>query len=217
MIRRIWWRFGWERPVLRKQIQGLKRFIVTTETAKHRVFVFLAASILPDNMLTTIALDDAFYLGVLSSRVHVRWALSAGGRLGVGNDPRYTKARCFDPFPFPSTDDSLKARIRGFGEQLDAHRKRQQSQHPTLTLTGIYNVLEKLRAGDPLSDKERLIHEQGLVSVLKQIHDGLDAAVFEAYGWPSSLSDDEILMRLVALNAERAAEEAQGVIRWLRS
>ncbi len=61
-----------------------------------------------------------------------------------------------------------------------------------------------------------MIHEQGLVSVLKQIHDDLDAAVFEAYGWPVSLTDEEILERLVALNAERAAEEQRGLIRWLR-
>ena len=31
-------------------------------------------------------------------------------------------------------------------ERLDAHRKRQQAAHDTLTLTGMYNVLEKLRA-----------------------------------------------------------------------
>ncbi|MBI5564322.1 MAG: hypothetical protein HY870_05475 [Chloroflexi bacterium] len=33
----------------------------------------------------------------------------------------------------------------------------------------------------------------------------LDAAVFAAYGWPSDLSDDEILARLLALNLKRAA------------
>jgi len=54
------------------------------------------------------------------------------------------------------------------------------------------------------------------VSVLKKIHDDLDAAVFDAYGWPVTLSDDEILERLVALNHERAAEEKRGLIRWLR-
>ena len=43
----------------------------------------------------------AAMLGVLSSRVHVAWALAAGGRLGVGNDPRYNKTRCFETFPFP--------------------------------------------------------------------------------------------------------------------
>ncbi len=44
----------------------------------------------------------------------------------------------------------------------------------------------------------------------------IDAAVFEAYGWPVTLTDEEILERLVALNAERAAEEERGLIRWLR-
>src|SRR3546814_3900052 len=38
----------------------------------------------------------------------------------------------------------------------------------------------------------------------------------EAYGWPANLSDEEVLTRLVALNKERAAEEAKGLIRWLR-
>jgi len=52
--------------------------------------------------------------------------------------------------------------------------------------------------------------------VLRQLHDDLDAAVFDAYGWPASLPDEEILERLVALNAERAAEEQRGLVRWLR-
>jgi hypothetical protein len=80
-------------------------------------------------------------------------------------------------------EGELKERIRGLGEKLDAHRKERQAMHPGLTLTGMYNVLEKLRAGEPLTDKERKIHDEGLVSILKQIHDDLDAAVFEAYGW----------------------------------
>ncbi len=157
-----------------------------------------------------------------------------------------------------------------------------QAQHPGLTLTGMYNVLEKLRAGEALSgaesvgarakepqrreerreesegegaqrarvsatasqvtepgpslrssrlcgsigpastpllrltEKEKQIHDQGLVSILRQLHDDLDAAVFAAYGWPATLTDAEILERVVALNAERAKEEAAGLIRWLR-
>lgn len=55
-----------------------------------------------------------------------------------------------------------------------------------------------------------------LVGILKELHDQLDAAVAEAYGWPANLSTDEILRRLVDLNAERAAEEARGLVRWLR-
>lgn len=131
-------------------------------------------------------------------------------------------------------------RIRALAEALDAHRKRVQAQHPGLTLTGMYNVLEKLRsmvippsggalespepakAGTTkpkpasLTDKERLIHDQGLVSLLQQLHDDLDAAVFAAYGWPTTLTDAEILQRLVHLNAQRADEEKRGIIHWLR-
>jgi hypothetical protein len=55
-----------------------------------------------------------------------------------------------------------------------------------------------------------------LVGVLKSLHDDLDAAVLDAYGWHDNPSDEAILERLVALNAERAAEEAAGHIRWLR-
>ena len=67
-----------------------------------------------------------------------------------------------------------------------------------------------------LTPKERATHDAGLVSVLRQLHDELDAAVAAAYGWPADLPDAEILTRLVALNATRAAEEAAGTIRWLR-
>ncbi len=114
------------------------------------------------------------------------------------------------------------------------------------------------RANHP---KDRQIHEQGLVSVLRQLHDELDAAVLSAYGWddlaaalvattvgassrrvgpgPDTGAEDlvgttlaptesgaaldrvvaveeTLLQRLVALNAERAAEERRGLIRWLR-
>ena len=45
-----------------------------------------------------------------------------------------------------------------------------------------YNVLEKLRAGEELTAKDKAIHEQGLVSVPRQIHDDLDTTVLDAYG-----------------------------------
>ena len=40
---------------------------------------------------------------------------------------------------------------------------------------------------------------------LDNAHKKLDAAVFAAYGWPATLTDDEILERLLTLNRERAA------------
>jgi hypothetical protein len=214
-IKKLWWRFGWERPAWRDMSAGLSRYIATPETAKHRVFTFLDADVLPDNMLTGIATDDAFHLGIFSSRIHAVYALAAGGRLGVGNDPRYSKSRCFDPFPFPDCPESQKTKIRALAESLDAHRKRAQAEHG-LGLTDIYNVLEKVRTGEALTPKDKTTHDQALVSTLKQLHDELDAAVAAAYGWPWPLSDAEILTRVVALNAQRAAEEAQGHIRYLR-
>ena len=147
---------------------------------------------------------------------HVVWALRAGGWLGIGNDPRYSKSRCFDPFPFPDASDALKAKIRASAEELDALRKQCQAEHPGLTLTQIYNVLEKLRAGEPLSEADEAIKTKGLVLIVKELHDKLDSLVAQAYGWPETLSDEEILARLVKLNAERAAEEKRGLIRWLR-
>lgn len=208
--RRYWWLFGEPRKTFRKALGSLRRQIVTPETAKHRFFQFLPAETIAEGTLVLIASDDAWFLRVLSSRIHVTWSLAAGGRLGVGNDPRYNKTRCFDPFPFPEATDFQKSRIRALGEQLDAHRKRQQALHPGLTMTGMYNVLEKLRSGGTLTAKDQAIHEQGLVSVLRQIHDDLDAAVADAYGWPVALSDEQILERLVALNHQRAEEERGG-------
>jgi hypothetical protein len=79
-----------------------------------------------------------------------------------------------------------------------------------------YNVLEKLRAGEPIEGKDKEIYDQGLVGLLRDIHDRIDAAVAEAYGWPADLPDEDILFRLVALNQDRAEEEARGKIRYLR-
>jgi hypothetical protein len=45
------------------------------------------------------------------------------------------------------------------------------------------------REQQTLTDKELLIHDQGIVSLLPQLHDDLDAAIFAAYGLPASLTD----------------------------
>lgn len=180
------------------------------------MFQFLDNSILPDNMLVAIGSDDAFVLGVLSSRIHVFWALRAGGWLGMGNDPRYTKSRCFDPFPFPDATPAARAEIAALAEEIDALRKRVLDAHPHLTLTGLYNVREALRAGTPLDEAQRAIHDDGLVAVLHELHTRLDAGVARAYGIAEAAPEAEILAHLAALNAARVAEESRGQIRWLR-
>jgi hypothetical protein len=215
-FRANWWLHGRPRVEMRGALRGLPRFIAICRTAKHFVFQFVPGDVIVESKVVAIASDDASILGILSSRAHLTYAIAAGSRHGVGNDLTYNNSRCFETFPFPVPTDSQAARIRDLGEQLDAHRKRQQAAHPTLTITGMYNVLEKLRSGEALSAKDRVVHAEGLVSVLRQIHDDLDQAVFEAYGWPKTLTDEAILERLVALNAERAEEEKRGLVRWLR-
>lgn len=231
-----WWLFGENQPLLRDSIRSLKCFIATAITARHRMFQFLPREVLPDQALLVVASEDALVLGTLSSRVHVCWTLASGGTLE--DRPRYNKTRCFETFPFPIPSDAQVNVIRRVAEQIDAHRKRQQAAHADLTLTGIYNVLEKLRSGEALTAKEKVIHEHGLVSVLRELHDELDRAVFAAYGWDDlaaklvgkpgattplpdkpdeqAEAEEELLLRLVALNAARAAEEAKGQVRWLR-
>jgi hypothetical protein len=215
-----WWQFGKPRPELRQAIAENDRYIATVETTKHRVFLFLESKIRPDNKLIAIGSEDAFFLGVLSARVHHCWYLRSAGMLGVyEREAVYVKSRCFDPFPFPLPTDTQAARVRAIAEDLDALRKDVLAAHAHLTLTKLYNVLERLRAGaepDALSADERRVFDDGLVAVLKEHHDALDLAVAEAYGWPADLSDEDVLARLVALNRERAAEERRGLVRWLR-
>ena len=210
-----WWLFGENVLKTRNSIAGLARYIATPETTKHRVFIFLDSDVLPDNMVTAIAFEDAYHLGILSSSIHVVWSLATGGDLG-GNTPRYNKTVCFDPFPFPNPSLEQKQKIRELGDRLDTHRKQVQAAHPEITITGMYNLLEKLRAGQPFTDADRDYNNKALVSILKQIHDDLDRAVLDAYGWPQTITDEQILEKLVALNAERAEEERNGLIRWLR-
>jgi hypothetical protein len=211
-----WWIFGEPRRELRPALGGLDRYIVTIETAKHRVFQFLPIGIIPDNKLIVIADEAAATLAILSSRIHCLWAVTAGGWLGYGNDPVYVKSSCFDAFAFPALTEATPRELAQLGEELDATRKAVQAEHPDLTLTGLYNVLEKVRAGAALSEAEAEVKARGRVLILKDLHDQIDRATADAYGWPHDLSDEQILERLVALNAERAAEEAAGYVRWLR-
>ncbi len=73
-----------------------------------------------------------------------------------------------------------------------------------------------LREGRALTAKEKTIPIHGLVGVLRELHDEMDAAVLAAYGLPAAASTDDILTHLVQLYTQRAEEEAQGHVRWLR-
>ncbi len=209
-----WWVFGKPRPELRAALSGLPRYIATVETAKHRVFQFLDAAILPDNMLVCVADADAATLAILSSKAQAVWCRARGGLLE--DRPRYTKTGCFDAFPFPELDDAARGRLRVAGEKLDEHRRRVLRDQPDLTLTGLYNLLTAVRAGQPLSDDQMDAARRARVVILQELHDEIDQLTADAYGWPSDQTDAEILSALIDVNRAREAEERLGLPRWLR-
>lgn len=211
-----WWIFGEPVGKLRRALDGLKRFIATPETSKHRVFDFFDVALCPDHKLYAIALEDDASLGILSSRVHEVWALRAGGRMGVGNDPTYNNTRCFLTFPFPEADAAAEERIASAGRRLCDYRHSARRRSPALNLTLQYNLLAALREGREFTKSERKLHNLLATAELARLHDELDDAVFAAYGWPRDLGNEDLLERLLELNAERAAEEAAGLMRWLR-
>lgn len=246
--RDFWWWFGRRHTELRSFLKELPRYITTIETSKHRFFQFLDASIRPDNKLINIGLFTGIHLSVLSSSLHCFWFQANAGKIGVyALESVYVKTRCFDPFPFPDFDalpKELTERLLDLGERLDKFRKEQIAKNSFLTMTGLYNILERSRELDngcdvpPITDAERDVYDAGLISILKEIHDDIDKAVLEAYGWsdlapalvgkpgattPSphksaaqEEAEQELLTRLVMLNQERAAEEKRGIVRWLR-
>jgi hypothetical protein len=212
--REEWWKLALPHSELRDGTQDLDRYIGTIVTAKYRLFAFINGDVMPDQGIMAIAIDDAVTLGVLNSRVHVAWALASGGTLE--DRPRYNNTLAFDPFPFPELDDAGVAMIGALAEELDATRKAVLTEHDDLTLTGLYNVACLIRSGAVSGKADEDRRRRGRVDILIELHERIDAAVIEAYGWPTAIDDAGIVERLVALNVERRVEERSGKVRWLR-
>jgi hypothetical protein len=220
-LKNRWWIFGEPRKTFRPALAGLERYIGTTETSKHRVFQFIDSKILPDHMIVAIGSGDAFHLGVLQSKIHAEWTLRTGGWLGFGNDNRYSKSKVFDPFPFPDASPEQRTTIAELAEELDSMRKAVLTETDNLTMTELYNLREKLRSGTEMDEKEQRRATKARAAIVNRLHEQLDQAVADAYGWgedwkAGKLGPSEIVARLVSLNHERADEEKAGKIRWLR-
>jgi type II restriction/modification system DNA methylase subunit YeeA len=97
---RYWWRFVEPRPALRLKLAGLSRFVATARVAKHRLFCWMPAGLLPDSQIIVIVRADDATFGALHSRVHEVWALRMGTSLE--DRPRYTPTTTFETFPFPA-------------------------------------------------------------------------------------------------------------------
>ncbi len=220
--RRFWWRHGEARPGLRLATTGLSRFIATPHVAKHRVFVWVPATVLPDNMLIVIARDDDTTFGVLHSRFHELWALGTCTWLGKGNDPRYTPTTCFETFPFPAgltpnipasdyADDPHAQAIADAARTLNELRENWLNppewieRVPEVVPGYPDRIIPKPEHAAELKKRTLTNLYNQRPAWLANAHRALDKAVAAAYGWPADLDEDEVLRRLLALNRERAA------------
>ena len=200
--RENWWLFERSRPEMRQAIARIEKYIASPVVSKHRIFVFLSSSTLPDSKVAVFAREDDYLFGVLHSTIHETWTLENCSWHGVGNDPTYIISKCFKTFPFPyppgaePTDSPIAQAIAEAVRELVEKRDRwlnpegaAEAELKKRTLTNLYN--------------ER-------PTWLDLAHKKLDGAVFDAYGWPHDLTEDEILERLLALNLERAGKQGKG-------
>jgi type II restriction/modification system DNA methylase subunit YeeA len=191
---RNWWRYAELRPEMRKAVEGLGRFVVTPRVSKHRLFAWVAAQALIDSAAFLFARDDDYFFGVMHSRAHELWALRLGTSLE--DRPRYTPTTCFETFPFPWPPGQEPADDPRVGAIAQAARELVQLRDAWLNPPGASDAELKKRTLTNLYNARP--------TWLDNAHRKLDAAVCAAYGWPATLSDEEILEQLLALNLARA-------------
>jgi type II restriction/modification system DNA methylase subunit YeeA len=193
-----WWKHERPRPDLRKAISGMARYIVTPRVSRHRLFTFVGSEVIPDSALIAIARDDDYFLGVLHSKLHERWARRKGTQVREAESGfRYTPTSTFETFPFPwppgqePKDSGLVSAVAQASQELIRRRdawlnppSASEDELKSRTLTNLYNAYP---------------------TWLDEAHRRLDEAVLAAYGWPPTLRDIELLERLLELNHERAS------------
>jgi hypothetical protein len=218
-----WWTFWRPRTRQWNKIKSKKSVLIRTRVSPHHAIVRYTMPIIPDTSLVVFPHEEDSWFSVLQSRPHEAWARFFSSTLE--DRLRYTPSDSFRTFPFPKGiegDASLVvagAAYHTFRAQLMIDRNE--------GLTKIYN---RFHASG----------ENGIdIARLRILHAEMDVAVLRAYGWddlaggasPEFLEQevdegktpktrfewptefkDEVLARLLALNAERAqAEQRAGL------
>ena len=228
-----WWLLGRTIPDFRAATRNLARYIATPRVAKHRLFVWFDSAILPDSKIIAIAFDGDFQLAALQSRVHEVWTRANCGWHGLGNDVTYNPTTCFETFAFPEPTDGQRELIIVASRELDQLRNRwlnppEWTREEILEFPGSANGpwrryvvnldargvgtvrYRQLVAKDDETAKQ--LAKRTLTNLYNErptwldlAHRKLDEAVFAGYGWPSDLTDDQILEKLLTLNLELAS------------
>jgi hypothetical protein len=215
--RDFWWQYGTYTPALYREIAGLERVLAISRVTTYIAFSFVNSKAIFNEMVIIFparaGLND---FAVLNSRIHEMWALVWGTTLG--ETPRYSPPECFETFPFPERYE-VSALLRAVADAYDTLRSEVMcSRQEGLTKT--YNRFHA--RSENATDIARL----------RTLHHEMDVMVLRAYGWddladraapefieqeadegksPKTRLDwpagfkDEVLARLLALNATRAA------------
>lgn len=220
----IWWRFLRRRNRLYDSTASLERVLATTRVSPHLLIGSLAARQVYSEQLIPMSFSGLAPFAALQARAHEVWARFFASTLE--DRLRYTPSDCFETFPFPpgyETSPALEAAGQAYHD-FRAALMIEKDQGMTKT----YN-----RFHDPVERSPGILR-------LRELHAEMDRAVIAAYGWddlaaraePVFLDEtiednhtyqgrlfwpsefrDEVLARLLALNAERAAaERATGLI-----
>ena len=221
--RRRWWQFGDRQPALYSAIRGLERVIVCPIVSNKVSFTFLPASVVFSHKLTVFPFHSFSALCALHSNVHEVWARFFSSTMK--DDINYSPSDCFETFPFPEAWETLPT-LEAAGKMHHEYRAALMvEKHEGMTKT--YN-----RFHDIYETDSRIVE-------LRERHAAMDRAVLNAYGWTDIPTNceflldyeideatwgrkkkpyryrwpetvrNEVLARLLALNAERAAAEAR--------
>jgi hypothetical protein len=186
-----WWQLAYRRAELLEAIASLDRYVAISRVAvedRPSIYGFVSSDIWPSDALQVFAFDDDYSFGILNSSLHRTWFEARCSRLR--RDLRYTSSTVFDSFPWPQapTDETVKP-VVDVVERLIAHRD------------------ERIASGIRLGQLYASLRDPGR-NALRDLHEELDAAVFDLYGFSR---DDDALTQLLALNESVAEEERAGL------
>jgi hypothetical protein len=211
-LKKNWWRYFRPRLELYEAIAPLERCLVTSQVTKHLVFSFQPTDRIFSQKLCVFPLGNYTAFATLQSRVHEPWVWLLSSTLKA--DLNYSATDCFETFPFPTSDPRIALPgLEKSGKALyEARAAYMVATNRGLTKT--YNALK-----DPGCRERDVLR-------MRELHEAMDRAVLEAYGWsdlkvpPFCAKDSaalaalerfeaEVIDRLYALNTERAAEETR--------
>lgn len=186
----IWWKMWRRRENLLNNLSSMNRFISLPENSKRPIFEFISTQIRPNAKLIVFCFEDYYSYGILQSKHHWSWIVAKGRTLG--QDTRvYTIDTVWDTFPWPQSPTTKQIDAVARAAQQLHQQRTQMLRDNKMSLRDLYRTLEK-----PGKNK------------LRDLHDALDRAVADAYGFAPGT---DLLTNLLTLNHETAERERTGL------